>query len=99
MAVFPADRGRDLPDEPGVYLFRDQRRKVIYLGNAESIKKRVHSPSSNPSTRAGRDLLPMIEQIEALVVKTESEALLVEQNFIKQYKPRFNISLRADKSY
>ena len=99
MAVFPADRRRELPDEPGVYLFRDQRGKVIYVGKAKSIKKRVASHFSNPSTRAGRDLVPMIEQIEALVVHTESEALLVEQNFIKQYKPRFNIRLRDDKSY
>ncbi len=99
MAVFPADRRRDLPDQPGVYLFRDERGKVIYVGKAISIKKRVASHFSNPSTRAGHDLLPMIAQIEALVVQTESEALLVEQNFIKQYKPRFNIRLRDDKSY
>jgi excinuclease ABC subunit C len=99
MAVYPADRRRDLPDQPGVYLFRDERGKVIYVGKAISIKKRVASHFSNPSTRAGRDLLPMIAQIEALVVHTESEALLVEQNFIKQYKPRFNIRLRDDKSY
>ncbi len=99
MAVFPADRRRELPDEPGVYLFRDERGKVIYVGKAKSIKKRVASHFSNPSTRAGRDLVPMIQQIEALVVQTESEALLVEQNFIKQYKPRFNIRLRDDKSY
>src|SRR6201990_1559618 len=99
MAVYPADRRRDLPEQPGVYLFRDERGKVIYVGKAISIKKRVASHFSNPSTRAGRDLLPMIAQIEALVVHTESEALLVEQNFIKQYKPRFNIRLRDDKSY
>jgi excinuclease ABC subunit C len=99
MAVFPADRRRELPDQPGVYLFRDQRGKVIYVGKAKSIKKRVASHFSNPSTRVGHDLLPMIEQIEALVVHTESEALLVEQNFIKQYQPRFNIRLRDDKSY
>ncbi|HEX4009875.1 MAG TPA: excinuclease ABC subunit UvrC [Solirubrobacteraceae bacterium] len=99
MAVFSIDRRRDLPDQPGVYLFRDQRGKVIYVGKAISIKKRVASHFSNPSTRAGRDLLPMIDQIEALVVHTESEALLVEQNFIKQYQPRFNIRLRDDKSY
>ena len=96
---YPADRRRELPDEPGVYLFRDERGKVIYVGKANSIKKRVASHFSNPSTRAGRDLIPMIDQIEALVVHTEAEALLVEQNFIKQYKPRFNIRLRDDKSY
>jgi excinuclease ABC subunit C len=99
MSIFPADRRRELPDEPGVYLFRDERGKVIYVGKAKSIRKRVASHFSNPSTRAGRDLVPMIDQIEALVVQTESEALLVEQNFIKQYKPRFNIRLRDDKSY
>jgi excinuclease ABC subunit C len=99
MSVFSADGRRGLPDEPGVYLFRDSRGKVIYVGKAKSIKKRVASHFSNPSTRAGREILDMIDQIEALVVQTESEALLVEQNFIKQYKPRLNIRLRDDKSY
>src|SRR3989440_5233533 len=99
MSVVAADKRRQLPDEPGVYLFRDTRGKVIYVGKAKSIRKRVASHFSNPSTRAGRDLVPMIDHIEALVVHTEAEALLAEQNFIKQYKPRFNIRLRDDKSY
>ena len=99
MSVYSADRRRELPDQPGVYLFRDERGKVIYVGKAKSIKKRVASHFSNPSTRAGREIITMIDQIEALVVHTESEALLVEQNFIKQYKPRLNIRLRDDKSY
>src|SRR5437764_997590 len=99
MSVLAADRRRELPDEPGVYLFRNARGRVIYVGKAKSIRKRVASHFSNPSTRAGRDLVPMIDHIEALVVHTEAEALLAEQNFIKQYKPRFNIRLRDDKSY
>jgi len=99
MSIVAADRRRELPDQPGVYLFRDRRGKVIYVGKAKSIKKRVASHFSNPSTRAGVEILEMIDQIEALVVHTESEALLVEQNFIKQYKPRLNIRLRDDKSY
>jgi excinuclease ABC subunit C len=99
MSIVAADRRRELPDEPGVYLFRDQRGKVIYVGKAKSIRKRVASHFSNPSTRAGREIIAMIDQVEALVVRTESEALLVEQNFIKQYKPRLNIRLRDDKSY
>ncbi len=99
MSIAPADRRRELPDEPGVYLFRDARGKVLYVGKAKSIRKRVASHFSNPSTRAGRDLVPMIDHVEALVVHTEAEALLAEQNFIKQYKPRFNIRLRDDKSY
>jgi excinuclease ABC subunit C len=82
-----------------VYLFRDARGKVLYVGKANSIRKRVASHYSNPSTRGGKGLVDQIDQIEALVVHTDSEALLVEQNFIKQYKPRFNIRLRDDKSY
>jgi excinuclease ABC subunit C len=99
VSILPADRRRQLPDEPGVYLFRDARGRVLYVGKAKSIRKRVASHFSNPSTRGGRDLVPLIDQVEALVVQTESEALLAEQNFIKQYKPRFNIRLRDDKSY
>src|SRR5215510_5910247 len=94
-----AEQRRALLDQPGVYLFRNAKGTVIYVGKAKSIKKRVASHFSNPSTQVGRDLLPMIDRIEALVVATESEALLTEQNFIKQYKPRFNIRLRDDKSY
>jgi excinuclease ABC subunit C len=99
MSILAADKRRQLPDEPGVYLFRDSRGKVIYVGKAKSIRKRVASHFSNPSTRGGRDLVDMIDHVEALVVHTEAEALLAEQNFIKQYKPRFNIRLRDDKSY
>jgi excinuclease ABC subunit C len=103
MSITPADRRRELPDEPGVYLFRDPKGRVIYVGKAKSIKKRVASHFSGGGrgshSRAGRELIPMIDHIEALVVHTEAEALLAEQNFIKQYKPRFNIRLRDDKSY
>ena len=99
MSITSADKRRELPDEPGVYLFRNARGKVIYVGKAKSIKKRVASHFSNPSTRGGTGLVDEIDQIEALVVHTEAEALLAEQTFIKQYKPRFNIRLRDDKSY
>ena len=99
MSIVPADKRRELPDEPGVYLFRDKRGKVVYVGKAKSIRKRVASHFSNPSTRGGEGLLEIIDHIEALVVHTDAEALLAEQNFIKQYKPRFNIRLRDDKSY
>ena len=97
--IVSADRRRELPDEPGVYVFRDAKGRVLYVGKANSIRKRIYSHFNKPSTRAGQDLLPMIDKIEALVVRTESEALLVEANFIKQYQPRFNIRLRDDKSY
>jgi excinuclease ABC subunit C len=88
-----------LPDQPGVYLFRDARGRVVYVGKAKSIRKRVASHFSNPTTYGTTALTEEVDHIESLVVQTESEALLAEQNFIKQYKPRFNIRLRDDKSY
>ena len=104
MSVVAADNRRELPDEPGVYLFRDARGKVLYVGKAKSIRKRVasHFSQGRRGVRTGGALpefADLIDQIEALVVHTEAEALLAEQNFIKEYKPRFNIRLRDDKSY
>ena len=89
-----AEQRRTLPDQPGVYLFRDARGRVVYVGKAKSVRKRVASHFSNRTA-----MREQIDQIESLVVATEAEALLTEQNFIKQYKPRFNIRLRDDKSY
>src|SRR3954453_18266162 len=93
------EQRRALPDQPGVYLFRDERGKVVYVGKAKSIRKRVASHFSNPTTYGSTDLPREVDHIEYLVVATEAEALLTEQNFIKQYKPKFNIRLRDDKSY
>jgi excinuclease ABC subunit C len=94
-----ADQRRSLPDQPGVYLFRDSRGRVIYVGKAKSLRKRVASHFSNPTLYGTTALIDEVDHIESLVVATEAEALLTEQTFIKQYKPRFNIRLRDDKSY
>jgi len=93
------EQRRALPDEPGVYLFRDERGRVVYVGKAKSIRKRVASHFSSPTIYGTIALRDAIDHIEYLVVHTEAEALLAEQNFIKQYRPRFNIRLRDDKSY
>src|SRR5690349_7764560 len=93
------EQRRALPDQPGVYLFRDERGRVIYVGKAKSIRKRVASHFSNPALYGTRALTDDIDHIESIAVATEAEALLTEQTFIKQYKPRFNIRLRDDKSY
>jgi excinuclease ABC subunit C len=90
---------QSLPDQPGVYIFRDAKGRVIYVGKAKSIRKRVASHFSNPTLYGTRALTDEVEDIETVVVATEAEALLTEQNFIKRYKPRFNIRLRDDKSY
>jgi excinuclease ABC subunit C len=93
------DERRNLPDGPGVYLFRDGDGRVIYVGKAKSIRKRVAGHFSNRVTRGEVEMVEMAESIDFLLVTSEAEALLAEQNFIKQYQPRFNIRLRDDKSY
>src|SRR3954453_16158891 len=94
-----ADMRRQLPDSPGVYLFKDRRGRVLYVGKASSIRKRVGSHFSKPATRGTYEMLDSIEAIDFVVTETEAEALLAEQNFIRRHRPRFNIRLRDDKSY
>ena len=97
-----AEQRRALPDQPGVYLFRDAKGRVIYVGKAKSVRKRVASHFSKtqvPSSPGHAEMVASVEHIECVVVATEAEALLTEQSFIKQYRPRFNIRLRDDKSY
>jgi excinuclease ABC subunit C len=93
------EQRRSLPDAPGVYLFKDARGKVIYVGKASSIRKRVAGHFSKNGARGAVDMVSQIAEIDFIVTETEAEALLTEQNFIKQYKPKFNIRLRDDKSY
>jgi excinuclease ABC subunit C len=97
-----AEQRRALPDQPGVYLFRDANGRVIYVGKAKSVRKRVASHFSKaqvPSSPGHAEMVATAAHIECVVVATEAEALLAEQSFIKQYRPRFNIRLRDDKSY
>jgi excinuclease ABC subunit C len=96
------EQRRALPDKPGVYLFRDAKGRVIYVGKAKSVRKRVASHFAKahvPSSPGHAEMVEAVEAIECLVVASEAEALLAEQSFIKQYRPRFNIRLRDDKSY
>jgi excinuclease ABC subunit C len=94
-----AELRRQLPDSPGVYLFKDKRGRVLYVGKASSIRKRVGSHFSKPATRGAYEMLDQIETIDFVVTETEAEALLAEQNFIRRHRPRFNVRLRDDKSY
>ena len=90
---------RDLPDTPGVYLFKDAGGRVLYVGKAKSIRKRVASHFSGRTARRGQRPARRIEAIDFVGTGNEAEALLAEQNFIKQHRPPFNIRLRDDKSY
>jgi excinuclease ABC subunit C len=97
-----AQERRALPDQPGVYLFRDAKGRVIYVGKAKSVRKRVAShfgKAQVPSSPGHAEMIAAVEHVECVVVASEAEALLAEQSFIKQYRPRFNIRLRDDKSY
>ena len=101
-----AEQRKSLPDQPGVYLFRDAKGRVIYVGKAKSIRKRVASHFAKAqgggrgtNSPGHEEMVASVERIECVVVGSEAEALLAEQGFIKQYRPRFNIRLRDDKSY
>lgn len=89
-----------LPDSPGVYQFYDKDGKILYVGKAKNLKKRVSSyfnkQHDNGKTRV---LVRKIEDIKHIVVPTETDALLLENNLIKKYQPRYNVLLKDDKSY
>ena len=91
----------NLSAKPGVYLFRDARGAVLYVGKAKSLRPRVRSyfHRSAELTAKARELVRHAEAIETLVVGSEAEALILEANLIKEHRPRFNILLRDDKRY
>ncbi len=91
---------KDLTNQPGVYRMLNTDQDVIYVGKAKNLKKRVSSYfRANISNAKTRALVENIAQIEITVTTTETEALILENNFIKQYRPRYNVLLRDDKSY
>ena len=90
-----------LPAKPGVYVFRGEDGRVLYIGKAKSLRPRVRSYfQATPDTRAQIAQLPgRVADIEVIVTGTEAEALHVEQNLVKRHRPPFNIRLRDDKSF
>ena len=89
-----------LPDSPGVYQYYDKEGKLLYVGKAKNLKKRVASYfTKNFDNNRTRLLVKKIETIKHIVVKTETDALLLENNLIKNYQPRYNVMLKDDKSY
>jgi excinuclease ABC subunit C len=89
-----------LPPRPGVYLLRDAHDKVLYVGKAKSLRSRVRSYFRGGDERAQvQFLVGRTARFETLVTRNEKEALILENNLIKQYKPRYNIRLKDDKSY
>ena len=92
-----------LPDKPGCYLFRGRTGRIIYVGKAISLRKRVQSYFRGHTLRHAppklRSLINSVEDLDILVVRNEDEALLTESSLIKQHRPRYNILMRDDKRY
>ena len=90
-----------LPDGPGVYLWKDAQGEILYVGKAKRLKSRVRSYfavdfDDSPKNRL---LQRLIADVETIVVPSEAQSLILENNFIKEYRPRFNVRLKDDKSY
>jgi excinuclease ABC subunit C len=97
----PREKAALLPESPGVYLFKDARGTVLYVGKAGSLRDRVRSyflQSRSIDAKTG-SLVREIAELETIVLANEREALALENNLIKQYHPKFNILLRDDKTY
>jgi excinuclease ABC subunit C len=97
----PREKALQLPEKPGVYLFKDPSGTVVYVGKARSLRNRVRSyflESRWVDAKTG-SLAREIADLETIVVDNEREALALEHNLIKQYKPKFNVVLRDDKTY
>ena len=94
------EKVNNLPSRPGVYLMRDAAGKVIYVGKAKDLRARVRSYFNRSDGRSQIEfLLRRVGDLETLVTSNDKEALILENNLIKQYKPRYNIRLKDDKSY
>jgi excinuclease ABC subunit C len=95
------DKLKSLPAKPGVYLFRDARGEVLYIGKAKSLRPRVRSYfQAGADTRTAMAQLPeRVADLEVIVTDTEVEALHLEQNLVKRHRPPFNVRLRDDKSF
>ena len=96
-----SEKAEALPVEPGVYIFKDETGRPIYVGKAKSLRHRVRSyfQESRPGDEKRDRMLDVADDLETILVDNEREAIALENNLIKQFKPRYNILLRDDKSY
>src|SRR5687767_15883873 len=95
------DRIPHLPESPGVYLWKDADGTVLYVGKAKRLRSRVRSYANLERIESVKTyaLMKAVAAVDTIVVPSEAHALILEANLIKEYKPRFNIALRDDKSY
>ena len=90
-----------LPEGPGVYLWRGSEGEVLYVGKAKRLRSRVRSyfATDFPDSPRNRLLQRLIADVDTIVVPSEAGSLILENNFIKEYRPRFNVRPKDDKSY
>src|SRR4030042_1845233 len=90
-----------LPTNPGVYLFKDGKGAILYVGKAGNIKHRVNSYFQRPTEKDVKTLavLEKVADIETIVTDTEKEAFILEDSLVKTHHPRYNVKLRDDKNY
>ena len=89
----------NLPEKPGIYFFKDSQNNVIYIGKARSLKDRVKSYFQATSDSKVRNILSETVDLEFILTDSEREATFLENNFIRQYQPKFNLKLKDDKSF
>src|SRR5438093_10779457 len=99
-AVLEAKLNR-IPPGPGVYIYKDRANQTVYVGKAKSLRNRVRTyfQLSRDLDQRKDQMMDAIEDVEFIMTDTEGEALALENNLIKQYKPKYNILLRDDKTY
>ena len=101
MTVSLDDKIRNLPQKPGVYLLKDKAGKTIYVGKAKALRNRVrsHFRSDPPGDDKHRLMMSKVVDFESIITDSEIEALILESNFIKEHRPRYNVNLKDDKSF
>lgn len=99
--MVPREKVECLPTGPGVYFFRDSSGNVLYVGKAQNLKARVRSyfAASQPLSPKLRQMLNRAEEVDFVLTDSEQEAIILECNFIKRYRPKYNVRLKDDKGY
>src|SRR5262245_39129261 len=100
-AVPPAEKVKQFPAAPGVYLMKDAQGRVIYVGKAKNLRNRAghYFTQAAAEDRRTAELVPCIADIDYLTAESEVDALFLEARLVKDIQPRFNVSLKDDKSF
>ena len=90
---------KQIPDKPGIYIFKDKYREPIYVGKAKNLRKRVVTYFGNNTSWKIKRLVNEAKEISFVVSQNEANALLAEYSFIQEFKPKYNVQFKDDKSY